>query len=296
MAENTNKLILLVVAAVALLLTLNIYQKQVGKNLAVVLSIVTIVVVGYVGFTLMNNGSALNNANNVNLENNLLPSNNNALANNLLASNNNALANNLLAENNNVLANNAMENNVNAVEGFKGNMPPKMKQMMKQMPPKAKQRMEKMMEKRMKHIKEGFQNRRRRNNSNDDNDNDNVENFQVSNNNANNANNSSVNNVQVNSVQENSQNSPASSGTLNCSDLLPGDSNSTWAQVSPSGVGELCTKNLLNAGHHIGVNTQGCSLRNANRGLRSEPPNPQTQVSPWLQTTICPDMLRKPLE
>ena len=94
----------------------------------------------------------------------------------------------------------------------------------------------------------------------------------------------------------NNSNHPADNGVLKCSDLLPADTNSTWAQVSPSGVGELCTKNLLNAGHHMGVNTQGCSLRNANRGIRSEPPNPQVQVSPWLQTTICPDLLRRPLE
>ena len=72
LAENTNKLILLVVAAVALLLTLNTYQKQIGKNLAVVLSIVTIVVVGFVGFNLMNGQQASvnnvnSNSNNVNL-------------------------------------------------------------------------------------------------------------------------------------------------------------------------------------------------------------------------------------
>ena len=59
---------------------------------------------------------------------------------------------------------------------------------------------------------------------------------------------------------------------------------------------EKVGKNLLNAGHHIGVNTQGCSMRNANRGLRSEPPNPQVQVSPWQQSSICPDLYRKPLD
>ena len=84
LAENTNKLILLVVAGVALLLTLNTYQKQVGKNLAVVLSIVTIVVVGYVAFTLMNKPSVSNNANNVNLANNLV--------NDLVNSNNNLIS------------------------------------------------------------------------------------------------------------------------------------------------------------------------------------------------------------
>jgi len=45
-----------------------------------------------------------------------------------------------------------------------------------------------------------------------------------------------------------------------------------------------------------GVNTVGQSLQNANRQLRSEPPNPQVKVSPWLQSTIEPDTDRKSLE
>jgi hypothetical protein len=101
-------------------------------------------------------------------------------------------------------------------------------------------------------------------------------------------------NANVNSNVDVSENN--NSNTLNCKDLLPGDTNSTWAQSSPAGQGSLCTQNLLNAGHHVGVNTQGCSLRNANRGLRSEPANPQVQVGPWMQTTICPDINRRPLE
>ena len=82
---------------------------------------------------------------------------------------------------------------------------------------------------------------------------------------------------------------------MNASDLLP-EGNSIWAETTPSGPGALNTSNLLNAGHHVGVNTQGCSMRNSNRGLRSEPPNPQVQVSPWQQSTICPDLYRKPLD
>jgi hypothetical protein len=83
---------------------------------------------------------------------------------------------------------------------------------------------------------------------------------------------------------------------LDSNDLLPEDSDSTWIQNSPSGSGGLDTGNLLNAGHHVGINTTGCNMRNSNRGLRSEPPNPQVQVSPWLQSTICPDPFRRPLE
>ena len=79
-------------------------------------------------------------------------------------------------------------------------------------------------------------------------------------------------------------------------ELLPGDANSRWAQSVPAGQGELGDQNFSTAGHHIGVNTVGQTLRNANRQLRSEPPNPQVKVSPWLQSTIEADTNRKPLE
>ena len=83
---------------------------------------------------------------------------------------------------------------------------------------------------------------------------------------------------------------------LKPSELLPGDANSKWAQVNPVGQGELKDVNFLEAGYHVGVNTVGQSLRNANRQLRSEPLNPQTKVSPWNQTTIEADINRRPLE
>ncbi len=79
-------------------------------------------------------------------------------------------------------------------------------------------------------------------------------------------------------------------------ELLPGDPNSKWAQVNPMGQGDISGKNFLNAGALIGVNTVGQSLRNANQQLRSEPPCPQVQVSIWNQTTIEPDLQRRPLE
>ena len=79
-------------------------------------------------------------------------------------------------------------------------------------------------------------------------------------------------------------------------ELLPGDANSKWAQSVPAGQGELGDQNFLTAGHHVGVNTVGQSLRNANRQIRSEPPNPQVKVSHRLQSTIEADTNRKPLE
>jgi hypothetical protein len=83
---------------------------------------------------------------------------------------------------------------------------------------------------------------------------------------------------------------------LNSQDLLPGGADSVYAKVVPSGQGALTDQNYLNAGHHIGVGTVGASRRNASYDLRSEPPNPQVQVSPWMQATIEPDLHRRPLE
>jgi hypothetical protein len=82
----------------------------------------------------------------------------------------------------------------------------------------------------------------------------------------------------------------------NPAELLPKDTNSQWAQLNPSGQGELANVNLLKAGYHIGIDTIGQTLRNANLQIRSEPPNPQLYVGPWNTSTIEPDFMRPPLE
>ena len=78
--------------------------------------------------------------------------------------------------------------------------------------------------------------------------------------------------------------------------LLPNDQNNAWSQLNPSGGGNLDGVNLLKAGHHIGIDTVGQSLRNANLQLRSEPANPQLNIGPWNNTTMEPDVMRVPLE
>lgn len=83
--------------------------------------------------------------------------------------------------------------------------------------------------------------------------------------------------------------------TVSPEDLLP-NANSENIWDTPANPGDISGANFLDAGHHLGVNTVGQSLRNANRQLRSEPPNPQVKVSPWLQTTIEPDCNRRPME
>ena len=77
---------------------------------------------------------------------------------------------------------------------------------------------------------------------------------------------------------------------LSKTDLLPADATDKWSQINPSSSGDIADKNFLTAGYHIGINTVGQSMRNANLQLRSEIPNPQVAVSPWLISTIEPDI------
>ena len=80
-------------------------------------------------------------------------------------------------------------------------------------------------------------------------------------------------------------------------ELLPNDEEADeWSRVNPKGEGSLELKNFLEAGYHVGVDTQANSLRNANLQLRSEPPNPQKPVSIWSNSTIAPDPFRKSME
>ena len=85
----------------------------------------------------------------------------------------------------------------------------------------------------------------------------------------------------------------AGKAQLSAKDLLPKSSDasaSLWAKVNPSGEKTLKGKNFL-----VGVDTQGSSLRNANLQLRADPPNPRTNVSPWMNSTIDEDQTRKTL-
>ena len=103
----------------------------------------------------------------------------------------------------------------------------------------------------------------------------------------------------VSDINTSSHGLPPSCSRENVSDpseLLPKDTNSQWAQLNPAGAADFKNVNLLKAGYNIGVDTVGSSLRNANLQVRSEPPNPTSTVSPWMNTTIEPDLMRAPLE
>lgn len=80
-------------------------------------------------------------------------------------------------------------------------------------------------------------------------------------------------------------------------DLLPNDENSQWAALNPSTAnkGDMMP-DLLKAGQHIGLDTVGQSLRNANLQLRSDPVISKGDTGPWNQTTMEADYGRVPLE
>jgi hypothetical protein len=84
---------------------------------------------------------------------------------------------------------------------------------------------------------------------------------------------------------------------LSPEELLPkGGLGASWAATNPVGLGDLKGQNLLSPSYHYGINTVGQSLRNANLDVRSDPPNPRAAVSPFLNSTIEPDLFRRELE
>jgi hypothetical protein len=84
----------------------------------------------------------------------------------------------------------------------------------------------------------------------------------------------------------------------NPADLLPSDANSKFAELNPNTVSSdaVMTPDLLQAGYHIGLDTVGQTLRNANLQLRSDPVISKKDVGPFLNSTIEPDLARTPLE
>lgn len=90
----------------------------------------------------------------------------------------------------------------------------------------------------------------------------------------------------------------ATQQVANPGDLLPNDHNSQWASLNPVAMnqGNIAMPDLLQAGYHIGLDTIGQTLRNANLQLRSDPIIQKQDTGPWLQSTIEPDIGRVPLE
>jgi hypothetical protein len=83
-----------------------------------------------------------------------------------------------------------------------------------------------------------------------------------------------------------------SATTLSSSELLPkGELGASFAAVNPVGAEDLKGQNFLQAGYHSNINVVGIAQTNRNPSydIRTETPNPQAKVGPFLQTTIDPD-------
>ena len=82
---------------------------------------------------------------------------------------------------------------------------------------------------------------------------------------------------------------------LSSTELLPkGEIGAAWAAVNPVGSKDMDGQNFLQAGYHANINIIGISQNNRNPtyDIRSETPNPQAKIGPFLQTTIDPDPFR----
>ena len=86
---------------------------------------------------------------------------------------------------------------------------------------------------------------------------------------------------------------------LSGEELLPkGGLGASWAAVNPASMGDLKGQNFLEAGHHTNTATAGVSQtnRNASWDVRSEVPNPQAKVGPFLNTTIEANPFKRGLD
>jgi len=82
-------------------------------------------------------------------------------------------------------------------------------------------------------------------------------------------------------------------------ELLPkGGLGASWAAVNPSSLGDLKGQNFLDAGHHTNTAIAGVSQtnRNASWDVRSEVPNPQVKVGPFINTTIEANPFKRGLD
>jgi hypothetical protein len=86
---------------------------------------------------------------------------------------------------------------------------------------------------------------------------------------------------------------------LSGDELLPkGGLGASWAPVNPSSMGDLKGQNFLDAGYHTNTAIAGVSQtnRNASWDVRSEQPNPQVKVGPFLNSTIEANPFKRGLD
>lgn len=80
---------------------------------------------------------------------------------------------------------------------------------------------------------------------------------------------------------------------FNIDKALPQEVNDDWFEVLPEPI-SVKNRHLVNIVHPIGVNTIGTSLKNASHDIRGTPACPKFVVSPFLNSSIEPDVNLKP--
>lgn len=81
---------------------------------------------------------------------------------------------------------------------------------------------------------------------------------------------------------------------FNSMDFLPQQKNKDWFEVMPEPI-SIKNRYLINVSRPIGVDTIGTTHRNQSYDIRGTIPNPKQVVSPWLQSSIEPDLYNKGL-
>lgn len=76
--------------------------------------------------------------------------------------------------------------------------------------------------------------------------------------------------------------------------LLPQEENPDWFDVMPEPI-SCKNRHLINISRPMGINTIGTSNKNANYDIRGTIPNPKHVVSPFLNSSIEPDLNNKGL-
>lgn len=72
--------------------------------------------------------------------------------------------------------------------------------------------------------------------------------------------------------------------------MLPNEIEEDWFDVEPlQGTKKIKGPHLIHPKTQMGVNTVGSSKKNATHDIRGDIPNPKTNVSPWLISSIEPD-------
>ena len=105
---------------------------------------------------------------------------------------------------------------------------------------------------------------------------------------------SSENKNLLNPSMDTNTNQTSLTTVANANDLLPRDTNSQWASLNPIGTGNIAIPDLLESGHHIGLDTIGQSFKNPNYQNRPDPIIQKVNTGPWSQSSIEPDYGRAP--